>query len=57
MPIIDKRNATPIGMALRLSLPLGHMQKKTADTLTMTSNDRHITTHTDFQIGLIQLDQ
>ena len=29
---------------------LGHMQKKTTDTMTMTSDDRHIVTQTDFPI-------
>ena len=33
------------------------MLKKTRDTLTMTSNDRHITTQTELTTGLIQLDQ
>lgn len=33
------------------------MQKKTTDTLTMTSNDRHTVTQTDFMDGLIRLDQ
>ena len=33
------------------------MLKKTTDTLTMTSNDRHIKTQTDFTTGLTRLDQ
>ena len=36
---------------------LGHMLKKTTDTLKMTSNDRHIVTRTDFMTGLTRLDQ
>jgi hypothetical protein len=36
---------------------LGHMQKKTSNTLTMTSNDRHIMTQDDFTTGLTRLDQ
>ncbi len=37
--------------------PLGHMLKKTTDTLTMTSNDIHITTQTDFTNRQSRLDQ
>jgi len=33
------------------------MQKKTTDTLTMTSNDRHIVPQTDFHIGLTRFDR
>jgi len=33
------------------------MQKKTTDTLTMTSNDRQIIKQTDFTTGLTRLDQ
>lgn len=36
---------------------LEHMLKKTTDTLTMTSNNRHITTQTDFTIGLNRFNQ
>ena len=37
--------------------PLGHMQKKTTDTLKMRSNKIHIVTQTDFNTGLTRLDQ
>lgn len=33
------------------------MLKKTTDTLTMTSNNRHIVTQTDFTIGRTRYDQ
>lgn len=33
------------------------MQKKTTDTLTMTSYDRHMMTQTDFTTGLTGLDR
>lgn len=33
------------------------MQKKTTDTLTMTSNDRHIITQTDLTTGLIRYER
>ena len=33
------------------------MQKKTTDTLTMTSNDKNTLTQTDFHVGLIRLDR
>jgi hypothetical protein len=33
------------------------MQKKTTDTLTMTSNDRHIVAQADFHIGLTRFDR
>ena len=33
------------------------MQKKTTDTLTMTSNNRHIRIKTDLTTGLTRLDQ
>src|SRR5690554_12273 len=36
---------------------LGHMLKKTPDTLTMTSTYRHIISQTDFTTGLTRLDQ
>jgi hypothetical protein len=32
-------------------------KKKTTDTLTMKSNDRHIMTQTDFHTGLTRLDR
>ena len=37
--------------------PLGHMLKKTPDTLTMTRTYRHIISQTDFTTGLTRLDQ
>ena len=39
------------------SQTLGHMQKKTTDTLKMPINDRHKRTQTDFMVGLTGLDQ
>src|SRR5690554_3032594 len=39
------------------NFPLGHMLKKTPDTLTMTSTYRHIISQTDFTTGLTRLDQ
>src|SRR5690554_4726123 len=40
-----------------IAKPLGHMLKKTPDTLTMTSTYRHIISQTDFTTGLTRLDQ
>lgn len=46
----------PFG-TLRIAKTLGHMQKKTTDTLTMTSNKRHIVLQTDCTTGLTRFDQ
>jgi hypothetical protein len=50
------KSQTPFGRPA-FSWTLGHMLKKTTDTLTITSYDRNITTQTDLTNGLTRLDQ
>ncbi|MDZ7774946.1 MAG: hypothetical protein U5L09_04680 [Bacteroidales bacterium] len=52
----DKNISGIYATAVNIS-KLGHILKKTTDTLTMTSNDRHIKILTDFTTGLTRLDQ